>query len=328
MDKRPQNLRRTFKKWRRRLVQDDFAYQVPLSAKTGRRFAIKIGVPDRTQSHWGDIYFAEGLAKALCRQGHECEIHYLCEWGQPDRDIDVVVHIKGLSEYVPKPHNVNVMWMINHPDRHRDDELERYDLVCVASEPYARELQGRLRVPVLYLPQATEPDRFRPGATRDLELVFVGSNRGVGRKSMRRVIADLLPTRHRLAVWGDGWDGLLPDGVWQGPFVANDALPEIYGRAHVVLNDHHDDMRAAGFINNRTFDALACGAFVVSDAVPGLDAFDAVYTYRSRDELRSAVDALMKLPPPTERHVESFEDRARRLAEETVELQSRPASAE
>ena len=38
-----------------------------------------------------------------------------------------------------------------------------------------------------------------------------------------------------------------------------------------MLADHWDDMREHGFISNRIYDALACGAVVVSDDVAGLD---------------------------------------------------------
>ena len=52
----------------------------------------------------------------------------------------------------------------------------------------------------------------------------------------------------------------------------NDELRRVYSSAGIVLNDHWDDMRAHGFVSNRIYDALACGAVVVSDDVPGLRA--------------------------------------------------------
>ncbi|MEM6732332.1 MAG: glycosyltransferase, partial [Myxococcota bacterium] len=200
MDKRPHNVARTFAKWREALVQDDFRYQFAESerarAQHPRRFAIKIGTPDRTLDNWGDIYFAECLAKSLCRAGHLCEIHYLNEWGRDDHAIDVAIHIKGLSEYVLKPHSLNVMWMINHPELHRDEELERYDAIFVASRTHADTLARRLSVPVVYLPQATDPDHFIPHEReKRWDLVFVGNNKGVGRQDMRRIVRDVLPTR-------------------------------------------------------------------------------------------------------------------------------------
>lgn len=299
LDQRDQNVKRIFRKWRYDLVQDDFAYRFASTdrpqADPALAFAIKIGVPDRSLRHWGDIYYAECLAKALVRVGHSCRIDYLNEWGNDDLDIDVVIHLKGLSEYFPKPWNVNILWMLNHPSLHTREELERYDAVCVASRSHAEHLRGQLDVPVHTLEQATDPEHFRPipGVEKEFDLIFVGNNNGTGRLDMRQIVADLLPTRHRLAVWGDGWEGLLPDGVWKGKFVPWERLPEVYARARIVLNDHQPEMREYGFVNNRTFDALACGAAVVSDDVKGLRNQLGLHTYRSRQELHRQIDEIL-----------------------------------
>lgn len=297
--RRDQNVERLLDRWRDRLVQDDFRYATREDHRErperSLRFALKIGVPNRTHQNWGDVPFAEGLARSLCAQGHECQIHYLNEWGRDDRDIDVVIHIKGLSRYVPKPWNINFLWMINHPSLHSDEELARYDAVLVASTTHAAELRRRLTIPVIDCLQATDPDHFapRPDVNKRWDLVFVGNNGGADRESMRRVIADLLPTRHRLAVWGGGWQGLLPEGVWQGKYVPPEELPALYASAWIVLNDHQREMREHGFLNNRTFDALACGAIVVSDHVEGAGEGLPIHTYRTREELHAVVDRLL-----------------------------------
>ena len=74
----------------------------------------------------------------------------------------------------------------------------------------------------------------------------------IGLIILARIIADLLPTRHKLGVWGDGWEGKLPPGVWQGRFVPWEKLPLIYSCATIVLNDHQPEMLKNGFVNNRT----------------------------------------------------------------------------
>ena len=56
----------------------------------------------------------------------------------------------------------------------------------------------------------------------------------------------------------------------RGEFVPNHELGELYAAAGVVLNDHWPDMRRDGSVSNRLFDAVACGARVVSDDVAGL----------------------------------------------------------
>jgi spore maturation protein CgeB len=60
-------------------------------------------------------------------------------------------------------------------------------------------------------------------------------------------------------------------------------------------------MREHGYISNRIYDALACGALVLSDEVPGMNERfgDAVAVYRSAEELEELIDHL--LSDPTER---------------------------
>ena len=295
MNSRPKNLERTFSKWRYQLNQDDFRYSYPESEREKPlqplTFAIKIGPPDRTYTNWGDIYFSECLARALTRKGHRCLIHYLNEWGRDDLDVDVVIHLKGLSEYHPKPYNINILWMLNHPSLHSNEELSRYDAVLVASYPHADYLKTKINVPVFPFLQATDPEHFKPqpDVKKEFDIVFVGNNNGAGRMDMRMIVADLLPTRHKLGVWGEGWEGKLPEGVWQGKFVPWADLPKIYAGSLIALNDHQPDMKNNGFVNNRTFDAVACGSIVVSDHVKNMEDVLPVPCYTKRKELRQLV---------------------------------------
>ncbi len=296
MDSRHENVHRTFNKSREWLIQDDFEYKaLPIFSEQfhehKKNIALKVGVFDRKTKGWGDIFFAECFAKELVRKGHTCAIHCLNEWGRDDKDVDIVIHIKGLSYYYPKPWNINIMWMINHPELHTDEELERYDAICVASENYAHVLRQRIAKPVFTLLQATDIDHFSPKQSENLsiiekeqlkkfddsyDVVFVGNNYGTGREDIRQIVAGLLPKKGKklpfeLAVWGAGWENILPDGCHKGNYVPWNVLPHLYGRAKIVLNDHHTDMAQYGFINNRTFDVAACAVPQVCDVVQGLD---------------------------------------------------------
>lgn len=314
MASRPHNLARTMRKWRYSLLQDDFLFCCTAASRgnpaKALRFAIKIGPPDRSQTNWGDTYFAESLARAMIRRGHACRIDYLNEWGREDLDIDVVIHLKGLSEYHPKPYNMNILWMLNHPSRHTAEELSRYDAVLVASTTHADRLKDELPVPVYAFLQATDDEHFRPLPEKKcFDLVFVGNNRGVGRLKMRQIIADLLPTTYSLAVWGDGWAGLLPEGVWQGKFVPWEELPRVYAQGRVVLNDHQPEMRESGFINNRTYDAIASGALVLSDYVQGMEDVLPVRFYTNPADLRRALKELLKNRNKTEKAASALREK-------------------
>ena len=70
--------------------------------------------------------------------------------------------------------------------------------------------------------------------------------------------------------------------------IENLALGDFYRSSQRVLADHWPDMANMGFIQNRIFDAVACGTPVVSDHVAGLrDVFGSmVQEYSTLDELR------------------------------------------
>jgi spore maturation protein CgeB len=117
--------------------------------------------------------------------------------------------------------------------------------------------------------QATDPDLFRPDrAEPDTghEILFVGGSRGEQRPMVQDAIEAGLP----LAVFGSQWGDFIPASFVRGEFVPNHELGALYAAAGVVLNDHWPDMRREGFVSNRLFDAVACGARVVSDDVAGL----------------------------------------------------------
>jgi len=272
-----ENTKRTFLKWGRTLRQDDFNYQFPEAARKKvaqpLAFALKICAPDLKCYDWGDLFFAQSLSKAFCKRGHHCRIDYMNEWGNRDTDIDIVIHIAGLSRYYPKPYNFNILWIVSHPSRVTSQELASYDLVLVASKAFAPKVTAMTHTPVHILFQAADPEHFHPDPEKekDLDLVFVGNNIGTGRLTMRRVIAEARELERRLAVWGKGWEEILPNDVWQGDFIPWQELPDIYRRAKVVLNDHHPDMLRNGFVNNRTFDVLACGTQLVTDSLSGIE---------------------------------------------------------
>ena len=57
-------------------------------------------------------------------------------------------------------------------------------------------------------------------------------------------------------------------------------------------------MREKGFISNRIFDAIACGAYVISDEVSGLDELfeGRVDTYETVEQLNQLIEDGLKNP--------------------------------
>ena len=131
---------------------------------TAERYAILVGVPDWERAPaWGDYHFARDLQRQLERRGHPTRVHLLTEWGRsPAARADVAIHLHGLSDHRPRPSQLNLLWIISHPDRVTPAICDRYDIVFVASDAFAADLAAAGQVPVLPLHQATDPDRFSP----------------------------------------------------------------------------------------------------------------------------------------------------------------------
>jgi len=267
------------------------------------RVAIKIGPPNHeVAEQWGDTHFARQFARALRRQGFNTEIHILPEWDARDKQaVDVVVHLRGLIPYVPKPSQVNVLWVISHPEDVTPGEANQYDLVLVASRLHAERLRSEIDVPVHVMYQATDATQFsavEPDPSLHTELLFVGNSRLQDRHGVRWAVEGDLP----LTVYGSDWDGLIDDRYLRGDFFPNERLNELYCSADIVLNDHWPDMREGGLFSNRIFDALACGAFVISDDVADIDTVfqGAVPTYSSQEELVGIVHHYLEHPEERE----------------------------
>jgi GT2 family glycosyltransferase len=286
------------------------------------RYGLRIGVPRwEVIDRWGDYHFARGLQRALERAGHPTRIHFLPDWDSATaaRD-DIAVHLFGLKEAPTHRGQVNILWQISHPDLATTEIYERYDHVFVASDRFSAMMADRVAAPVSSLHQATDPERFRPetGGPHH-ELLFVASSR----KVRRRIVDDLAGTTHDLAIYGRDWTpDLVEPRFVKGEVVPNTQLARYYSAADIVLNDHWDDMRAEGFLSNRLYDALACGAFVISDAVDGIEVEfdDAVPTYHSREELEPLIARY--LDDPEERHRLAARGRAVVLERHTFELRA------
>jgi len=255
--------------------------------------AVKTCTPTRNHIGWGDTNFANSLSKAIMKLGHNCEVHFWDEWDQPDNHIDIVIHIKGLFRYAPKPYNFNILWIINHPELHTLEEISQFDVVFCASKLYFESLKNNVKIPCFYLPQVTDDEVFSPSknnSTKDIDLLFVGNNYYKGRKS-RKIIQDILETgkQYHLCVVGQGWRNFLDDRYIIADFIEWENLPELYARAKIVLNDHQETMRQLGFVNNRTFDLAALKAFQISNYVEGIEEFGIV-TYRSPEDLQRKLD--------------------------------------
>ena len=254
--------------------------------------AIKCCTPSRNEVGWGDTYFADALASAFEHLGCGCRVDCRDEW-YTTAEVDIVIHLKGLYNYTPTKSSQNILWIISHPELVTIEELKGFDLVFCASKLFSRKIRDFSQTPVFYLPQASDPNIFKPvhQPHKDIDLLFVGNNYEAQKGGCRKIIADLLNTskKFNLAVVGQQWQGFIDENRVLCEFIKPEQLPLLYSRAKIVLNDHHPDMKREGFINNRTFDLAFSNVFQISDHVEGLAELS-VITYHTVEDLQNKIE--------------------------------------
>jgi O-antigen biosynthesis protein len=266
-----------------------------------------IGAPDlRAAERWGDLHLAEAFARELRLRGCRTTVRAQDGWGgRAARTADVVIQLKGRGTSSPTEGSLHVLWVISHPDEVTEEECDRADLVLVASERFAAELRHRTSSRVEVLLQATDERRFSPQPRSERyrhDLAFVGNSKFSHRPAVDAAVAAGLD----LAIYGDNWDGYAPARLVRARHVPNEELPELYSSVTLLLNDHWADMRRWGFVSNRCYDALACGAVMVSDHLDELDTQldGAVATFDGPDDLAAVVRELSSDPDERRRRAE------------------------
>jgi glycosyltransferase involved in cell wall biosynthesis len=258
------------------------------------RFAIKIPAPYDKRNEWGDFHYADSLKGALEALGHTVTIDFLNTWyDRPVNQDQVVIALRGLTAYEPRPGQINLLWNISHPDQVSYEEFEAYDMVYVASVSYTALLRTIVATPVKTLLQCSDSERFRfidSAAGDESSLLFVGNSRNEYRKIVRWAVE----SGANLAVHGTRWEQFIDSDIIAGTNIDNTDLARHYAGARAVLNDHWDSMRDFGFVSNRVFDVLSCGGALISDKVPAIESlFGKVVTQiSSRDELASALSTI------------------------------------
>ncbi len=236
------------------------------------RWALKVASPaGERRELWGDTHFARSLGGALRDLGQQVVVDHREDFDRHTGHYDdVVLVLRGLESFEPAYGQVNLAWVISHPELLLRREAASYDRVLAASNSWAAKMSQRWSMRIDPLLQATDPELFHPDRGRTDEgdaLVFVGGSRQHYRQIVRHSVVSGLP----LSVYGSDWEELIPPHLIKGTFVPNRDLGALYASAGVVLNDHWEDMRREGFLSNRLFDAVASGARVISDDVAGLD---------------------------------------------------------
>jgi spore maturation protein CgeB len=233
---------------------------------------------------WGDHWVKRELALEFTRLG----------LAVVDEEPDIVLHLFGSPPKRPCPSSsFNLVWVYSHPDEVTPDNLGHFDRIYCASSLFRPKLAAMGYGRVRDMPACTAKQPVRPRVEYDL--IFLGNARG-SRPDGRGIVRDLGETPYEFKVWGNLWEGIVPEKHYGGRYWAYERLEYLYAAARITLNDHHPDMAREGFVSNKVFDILASGGFVISDRNPGLDSIfgDAAPQYETPEQLRRLVDYFLE----------------------------------
>jgi len=203
-----------------------------------------------------------------------------------------------------------------------------YDFFAVIQEdPFLGELEAVGQPNALYLPLAADPQFHRPLDLTPGERRTWGAQvgfMGAGYPNRRRAFRHL--AHHDFKIWGTEWEGdsaLARRVQMQGRRVSPEECVKIFNATLVNLNLHSSVqaerlVSGGDFVNPRTFELAACGAFQLVDRRTLLDDLfwsDELATFETMAELEERIQYF--LAHPEERVEYARRARARVLAEHT-----------
>ena len=200
-----------------------------------------------------------------------------------------------------------------------------YDVFAVIQkEPFFEELEAIGQPNALYLPLAALPDFHRPAELSSVEKRKFGSDvsfMGAGYPNRRIAFRELVG--HDLKIWGTEWEGdhvLMPLVQMGGARVSSEDCVKIFNATTINLNLHSsvqakELVTGGDFINPRTFELAACGAFQLVDRRTLMtDAFadDELATFGSMDELKEKITYFLEHPEQRESFIRKGRERVLR----------------
>lgn len=282
----------------------------------------------------GDYWIGEDFATGFKKMNLSTGIDYRDDYNKQHTPAPKLnLYMRGYTKfYLPLPQGINVLYCyypmayfdsskekLSHDkivgrnpmpkDSSLDDDWQNFDLIAVASSTYAKKL-NQAGIKAVFVPQFTNPDKFYPNPDENLktDILFVGSN-WHDRTSLRFA----LESGFKVDVYGYKWQGIVPKEMYKAPYIQNKDLNRYYSSAKIVLNDHRPDMKEAGFINNRIYDATAAGAMVISDYMKEIEEVygDSVPMYKNKEELAQLISYYLA-------HDEEREDKAKKARAVTL----------
>lgn len=288
--------------------------KLAFSGGAGRNIAIAVYTADLDAGR-GDLYTAVGLGRQLEPMG--CEVIYLARdrWYEVPRGTDVYIAMLETVDLTQLPADLTtIAWVRNQTESWVEQpSLGLYDMVLASSTRSLEAIGRHYAGPTGLLRLGVDSELFDLAGRPEDRRGVVSTINQWGREREVNAYLRSRPVEFPLAIYGRQ-RGIAPElaAYCRGP-VSFFALPSLYNEAKVVLDDFNHTTAGYGNINSRLFEAVACGAIVMTSRSTGLDAvgLDDIPVFTTAPELHELVTGQLEDPGA----LKAAEARANRVRE-------------
>lgn len=196
---------------------------------------------------------------------------------KPDYILTCFFH-KDITKLIQNTNTKFIFWETDYPygfglepklPEGYNEFLTKTDVIFTTVRDIVQE-HRKLGLNTFYLPLAIDPEVFHPVfIERKLFITFTGSYYPKRESGLDHMLYPLIKAFGcNVHIFGKEWRDSSAT-LWG--IVDYRKLKTIYSASRFVLNVHHEDVAKQGGINFRMFEALACGAFLITDKVSHLE---------------------------------------------------------
>lgn len=276
------------------------------------RLLFVVSTDDLTLSR-GDLYVGLGLAKYLRRLGWGITLWPTERWTEetPAGYDTAIVMIETFVPGLIHPDTRAIAWVRNWTERWaRLPYLDAFAQLWCSSDASAERLREVYDGPVEVVPLATDHELFAPAdVEREAAVVTTANFWGVNRGLTEAL--SILAKREKVTWFGKNARFLeIPEEIEHRHTIDYFSLPWVYSAWQFVIDDVIEAASVYGTLNSRLFDALACGAIVVTNTRNGLDelGLEDVPTYDSPQSLADRIEQLRSEPEELNRRAAALQE--------------------
>jgi len=219
-------------------------------------------------------------------------------WYEVDKNVDVLISL--LDSYDPRRIKclnqslIKIAWPRNWFDRWVSHPgFKEYDIVFTPSNTALEYIKEKSNKNPFLLSIATNPARFNDSIPQQKEYLsdycFTGSYWDDPREIIEMLEPQEIPYEFKL--YGKNWDKIDKFKDYYQGFINYSKLPQVYASTKIVIDDANRATKEYGAVNSRVFDALACGALVITNGKKGAkETFNGnLPVFNSKEELNQLI---------------------------------------